>query len=225
MIQDYDITTVTGAATYTDLTTVANVKLMLGITDASKDAVLALLIRQVSAAIENRCERQFALRTYQTIYRRGDGISPVSATLDKAPLVVPRWPIVSIASVTESDGVTTTTLVAGTDYEVDARLGLLFRLASTIPARWVAQTITVTYDAGYTVPASGASYTLPADLESVAIEWVRIRYYAIGRDLTVRASEVTGIGRTEYSVGAGMDHGLPQSLSDILDNYRVPQIG
>lgn len=57
----------------TNLTTVASVKLYLGLTDASYDPILTLLVSQVSRRIEIDCQRVFGAANYVEFYNTGQG--------------------------------------------------------------------------------------------------------------------------------------------------------
>lgn len=101
------------AAENRKLTTLAAVKADLGLTGAEEDARLDALIEQYSAAIVGWCGRPFALETLrETIFGRAatDG------------LMLSRWPIVSIASITVGGAE-----VAAEAYAVDRDGGLVYQ--------------------------------------------------------------------------------------------------
>ena len=210
------VTTVTTLAAVRDLTTLATVKDTLSIAGTADDAFLSRAISQCSAAIEQACNRVFALETVQ------DTVFPgrVSA------LQLSRWPVVSVISVTE-DG---EALIAGTGFTTDAAVGRLIRMDTDgTPRPWRAIQVAVTYQAGYVLPGdvSGAARTLPFDIEDATLRLVVARYAERRRDPFIKSEEVAGVGRIDYIVGnpAAGDGNLPPDVADIVRNYRVPVIG
>lgn len=130
-----------------------------------------------------------------------------------------------------------TTLVYGADYEVDtgsmlpgdegtARVYRLNELGD--PRSWYGQTITVTYQAGYSLPNDCNTQgvrPLPSDLESACSKLVVMRYRTRGRDPTVVERGQPGlVGSERYWVGPtpGQRGAYPSDIADTLDRYRVP---
>lgn len=224
----YAITTIVTAAASTGLTTRETVKDELQITDRKSDTYIDRQIRQVTAAIQNYCNRVFAQQTYQDEIRLDRwGARGYSRGID--PLELARWPVTSIASVTETGfNGTATVLVAGTDYELRADTGQLFRLSGNIatphPITWPRMKEVVIYAAGYTLPGV-TGYTLPPDIEDAAIRLIKKAWFGRTRDPLVRQESVPEIGETQYWVSGGNDGNFPPDVTDILDNYRVPLVG
>jgi hypothetical protein len=205
------ILTVTTAASSYDLTTLANVKDELSVTDGTSDAVLRRYISSASTAAQSFCNRVFALETVseaffpETPAQRRLSYAPVG------PLQLTRWPLVTVTSVTE-DG---TLLVVGDDYVVDYTTGQLTRVDDDgLVLAWPRVLITVVYSAGYA--------TTPSDLEDAVIRMVTQRYSAKGRDGMVRQEAIPGLIERQYWVATGADAGnITPDVGDILDRYRV----
>lgn len=153
------------------LTTLADAKTLAGITDASQDARLELLINATSAFIEQYCQRKFARTTYTN-----EEYAPSNRQLQ----ILRNYPIVSVSTLTVDD----TLQVQGTDYIVSheySKSGMLYRAygwtGRTIDREYLTldpvamkRTIKVTYIAGYYLPAdagyvAGAEASLPVDLQ------------------------------------------------------------
>jgi hypothetical protein len=154
------------------LTTLTAVKLHLGITDESDDALLTQLINEASDDIAGNCNRTLTRETRTAEKYIGDGSPDIYLEL---------YPVESIASVT-IDG------LAVTDYELTAKSGRLFRENG-----WdYDATILVTYTGGYrletvaavTGPPAVAEIprTMPYDLESACKLWVSAAYNSRGSE-------------------------------------------
>ena len=201
--------TVTVQAASKDMTVLATVLAELGLTgtDAPRDALLAALIHQASAAIVGWCNREFASETL-----RDEFVTTGERRCIEA-LILSRRPVTAIAAVV-ADG---TTLTAD-DTEVDPATGFLWRLdgaASRIA--WAPARIAVTFTAGYVTLTS-----LPQDLERACIDLVKHRWFARARDATLKSREVVDVGREDYWVGGipGQDGGMPAEISVLLEPWR-----
>ncbi len=187
-----------------DLTTLDAVKLELGITDGAADTYLAGLIGQASRAIESWCGRIFA---------REDVREAVHLTEPAAVLLLSRFPLAAITSVTTEAG-----SLAPALYEADAETGMLYRLtASGARSVWSPGRIVVDYAAGFLLPGEEGR-TLPADIERAAILAVRNAWHTRGRDQTVRSEDVDGVGSFSY----GLPSSLPADVTDLLAPHRLP---
>lgn len=203
------VTVTTAASTY-DLTTLANVQAELDL-DGASDAILRRYISGASIAASQYCNRVFARETLSEQLlpdRRATRLLHGGV----APLQLARWPLISVASVTENDVL----LTEGDDYTVNKSRGQLTRLdANGLPATWPPLEIIVVYDAGY--------QTIPADVEDAVIRMVTKRYRAKGRDATLRSEEIPGVRSASYWIATGTEAGnITPDVADILDNYRVP---
>jgi len=166
-----------------DLTTLANVKTLIQITDSSQDALISLLITSVSAQIESYCGRSFGWADYDEILTSND----------RQILQCENWPINSITFVKQRGN----TLVQGQDYQVYPRYlnsGQVYRGAGWTGASWVrgltADPYTgeyiyeVSYMAGYLLPGQTppvlplVSPSLPADIQLCAMQMVA-KVYAL----------------------------------------------
>lgn len=115
----------------------------------------------------------------------------------------------------------TQTLVYGTDFTIDAKLGWLIRLSPSLgnSTRWDAQPVTVQYRAGYA--------PIPADLVDACLRLVTARFRTRGRDpmLTERTQGQT-LGSERYWVGTapGQVGAFSPEISGLVDQYRVPVV-
>ncbi|HQM02117.1 MAG TPA: phage head-tail connector protein [Ruminococcus flavefaciens] len=178
-------------ATVDGLCTLASVKLLLGISDTSKDALLESFISEASAEICTYTGRVFKRATYT---------SEPYAVNGQLYLYLKQWPIQSVISVKLGD----LELTLDLNYcmsDADAAIGRLYR-----PQGWYGKTIKrglvpdsyegdrdilVSYIAGYYLPddtttppatphyVAGASDSLPIDLQAIAKAAVCLRYNAI----------------------------------------------
>lgn len=206
------IVTVASPASDKALTTLERVKLELGIPSGTttNDPILQEKIDEASddieAALGFRLVRETAVETFW------------HEQYDSAPekLVLDRTPVAAIASVVV-DGVT----IDPSAYRLDPSTGELFALCNGYPSVWVfCQSIVVTFDAGYILPAA-SNRNLPKGIEGACIDLVSSFWAAKGRDPTVKSEDVPGIGRVDYWVGAVGEPGeLPPSVVAKLAPYR-----
>ncbi|MEJ0097871.1 MAG: hypothetical protein WDM84_08015 [Bauldia sp.] len=106
-----------------------------------------------------------------------------------------------------------TTLVAGTDYQVDLRTGIITRLRGDRETWWPFGKIVVTYSAGYA--------DVPPALAAAATTMVQHFRSQAGQALLLRSEEVPGILTNTYadypSGGA-----LPPQVEALIADYRKP---
>lgn len=160
---EQSILTVVSAAPSYNLTDVNTTKLELSIkpTDTTNDTWLGSAITQASLVIANYCNRVFPVEALSEVIWV-DRVVPRRIGADATRLQLGRFPITLVTSVVEDvDLSDQTTLVAGTDYTVDYKVGQLVRINSDtgLPSRWFRRSVTVTYLAGY-----GSSPTLAANV-------------------------------------------------------------
>lgn len=201
------IATVTTAPEATDLTTLERVKLELGIDNTDNDDLLEAKIAEASADIEASIGR--------TVCRAGitETFWPVTGNT----MILDRWPVASITSVTVDD-----VLLDASEYRLDPETGILYRLdASGYPCTWyAAKSIIVVYTAGYIMPGE-TDRDLPYALEGAAIELVSSYWQARGRDASLKAEEIPDVIRREYWVGqVGSEGELPPSVVTKIAPYR-----
>jgi len=205
------LTTITPASD-SDLTTLASVKAEFGIVTGADDALLLALIGQASAAIERNLNRgALGLATYQETYRAPPAAGGYGGR-GRLRLMLSRTPVSTITSIVE-DGVI---LTAGDDYDFEPDVGFVNRLAGGRAREWTAQTIQVTYDAGYILPRFPAR-DLPADIERACISLVKLYYFARNRDPLVKSEDVQGAVNTAYFVGGDA---IPPDIAGLLDRFR-----
>jgi hypothetical protein len=208
------ITTVVTAASSYDLTTLAIVKDELSITDGSKDTSLRRYITSASAAAAQYCNRKFQVETVKDEFwpERGPRQWALPGGVERLQLT--RWPVVTVASVTENGSA----LVDGVDYRVDAENGALVRLdAGLYPRKWSAWPIAVQYDGGFS--------EIPEDAADAVVRMVTKRYSAKGRDATLKQESIPGVLERQFWIATGAEAGnMTPDITDILDNYRVPTL-
>jgi hypothetical protein len=208
------IRTVLEAAASKDLTDLATVKDELNISGTEADAKLTRYIQEASAAAQQFCNRVFAVESIRDQFWPMRDAIPSPLPGGEMPLQLTTWPLVSVESVVENG----TALVEDVDYKIDADMGQLIRLdANGYPRRWPTFAIVVEYDAGYA--------TIPPDVRGKIVRMVTARYFAGGRDPSLRSENIPGVRDASWWVATGTDAGnLPPDVLDVLNNYRVPVI-
>lgn len=209
-----------------DLTLPATVATEIGVT--AGDARLPRLVSAASDAIARYLSRRL---------HYGAAITEKVPAFGRPRLLLDVTPIVSVASVTLSDGTVVTDFTREND-----EAGFLYRRAcwastglsrgglppqNDLAPGTEEPSITVVYAGGWVTPAQAAAptspptRTLPYDLEEAAIQTVSGLYRGNGRDPSV-ASE--GLG--DYSVSyrgeispAGI---IPPNIIGLLEKYRRP---
>jgi hypothetical protein len=220
------ISTVLTAASSYDLTTLENIKDDLAIpnTDTSSDATLARFITEQSALVAQYCNRVFPIESVQDVIYPDRDPYPYQVTGMLSELQLSRWPIVAVASVTDTVAVNmSNTLVAGTDFVIDAAHGWLTKIDPNTgyPTCWSADQYTIQYTAGYFEAGSGSP---PPDLEMAVLRLVTARFKARGRDPFLRGQGEPGVGQEQYWIGAlpGQTGPFPPDIAAVLEKYRVP---
>jgi hypothetical protein len=221
-------TVVTPALTH-DLTTLETAKDELNITGNDSDVRLARWIRETSGYIATWCNRTFAIETVSELWRAADRhhfFLPFhtghSATNTPDPLLLRRYPIVSIDGVSEEDG----DPLLATDYEYDATTGRLWRLsggdsdpagaAAATRMHWYAAKIVVTYAGGYDTPRDK-----PYQLEQACLMLMKNRHDGITRDRLQRSQNIPGVLQEEWwNPATPGQPGMPPEVAEILDPFR-----
>jgi hypothetical protein len=202
------IVTVTAAASSYDLTTLANVKAELDITDGASDAILRRYITSASKAASHYCNRVFAVETVSQAFLPGHRNCVYGQHY--AVLQLARFPLITVTSVTEDEDLLTVT----DDYLVNSANGQLTRVNSGLPSRWLELGVTVVYSSGFA--------TVPADLEDAVIRMVTQRYSAKGRDATLKQENIPGVREATYWIATGDEAGnITPDVADLLDRYRM----
>lgn len=207
----------------TRLTTIENVKLHLGIeeSDAEHDDLLAYLIDAASATIVGHTHRDFA-RVNVTEKVPGSGTPK---------LLLTRRPLISITSVTYGDSTAGST-VSSTSYAIDdADAGILFKKTlwadTSIYHSFIEQTPlyhgrrdwVVQYTAGYILPNSTATQTLPRDVEHACVMLVKSWFLGRGEDPNVKFQRTGDAAESKFDQGS--DLGIPPLVKTLLAKWRT----
>jgi hypothetical protein len=205
----YSIPTVTTAATSYDLTTLANVKVELNLTNGAADAILRRYISSASLAAIQYCNRVFVAETLSEQFFPNHPNRMVRGGVK--PLQLARYPLISVASVTEDSAL----LVQDTDFVIDVPNAQLTRLdQSGIDVFWHPLPLTVVYTAGFE--------TIPPDVEDAVIRMVTRRFAAKGRDPNLKQLSVPGVIEQQWWIATGTETGnMSPDITDVLDNYRA----
>jgi hypothetical protein len=206
------ITQVITPAASLDLVPLDAAKAVLGVplADTSKDAAIGQHISAVSSAINNYCDRVFVIQGYRDQIRNAYGFYG-------EPLVTRQYPIavdsggVPLVAVTE-DGVA----LDPTMLEVYLETGSIYRLdGSSAPAAWATPTMIVDYTAGFD--------PVPADVQGACLEWISVRWYAVGRDPSVRSETIPDLITQVYGSGSDTSAAtaMPGGVRDWLTPYRI----
>jgi hypothetical protein len=217
---------VTAAAASGDprrLTTAANVRATIG-SPAGDDTLLTTLIDRVSAQFATFCGLATDAGTDFPTF----GAETCRATWfvehllrdpylgRHSPLFLPWRKPITVSGVNEG-GVD---LTAGEDFVVESG-GLLYRLSGgEARIRWPGAKVVVTYQAGYSLPAS-----VPPDLEAAAIEQVKYLYKARKRDGSVLSETVPEVYQATFAAAGGNfigASGLLTSVEGALAPYARP---
>lgn len=207
------ILTVTVEPTSVDLVDLATARASLGAaTDAATASELQRLITATSARFCGLCNRTtFAAATYSETFRC---VSTSRIILGQRPIIPP------VTSVTAGS----TLLVLGTDYEVDAKAGAIYRLVSGYRADWCAQTVVVVYRAGYEM--------IPPDVSDAILTVLRTRWLVsqsvTGSSQILKSFSIEGVGREDYwtpgsSSSSSSSYGIPpefMAVEDTIAYYR-----
>lgn len=205
------ITSITTPPERVALTTVERVKAELNITGDAADGLLAAKILEASSDIESKLNRALS-RAGVTQRFWGEPGAAEFFSLD-------RYPVASVASVTIDDAV-----VEG-EVLLDPGSGLIYRLDASghpCPFTWCNSAIVV-YTGGYEMPGA-ENPDLPAALEAACVELMTQYWTARGRDPSIRAEDIPGLGSVQYWVGAvGASGELPPTVMSKITPFRRPQ--
>jgi len=197
----------------TQLTTRANAKADLALTGSADDAYIDLLNDRASAAIVAHCGRGFGALAVAESFR------PRCANF-AAPLILAVTPVSTISTITE-DG---TALAAGADFELDPAAGLVWRLSGTARCRWRADSVVVSYAAGYQLPNDSPMAGVPAlpmAVQDAALALIRAAYHARGANPAIRAEQAEGAGQITYGTLGAAPMAIGPELARQLASYRA----
>lgn len=177
------------------LCALADVKTYLGVTTTNTDAALTALITNVSAAIENYCNRTFAQATYTDTYN-GNG---------RPSLYLREGPVTAVSAVTV-DGVSVPAAASATASGYVFDDSMLY-LRAGCPDRFNrgVQNVTVSYTAGYSA--------IPQDVNQACVEWVAFKFAK--RSRIDEKSQTLGTAQTQaYDLSD-----MPASVKSALSSY------
>lgn len=212
------IDVVTPADNY-DLVDLVTLKTLLNISDTNTDAYFEIVIPQASGIAADYCNQPFVIEAIASNYWPTRDGWPWVVRNGVAPLQLPRWPAVTITSVTETINGVATVLTAGTDFLVDLARGQLTRLGSNgYPCSWRANPIAVVFTAGYA--------NIPPAVVNAVVSIVKGLLYARTRDPALRSENIESVYEAQYwfgtGPGSGSSDGLPSAITGPLDKYRMP---
>jgi hypothetical protein len=192
------------------LTTLADVKVELDITDATHDAYLETLINSVSTQIETFLQRQLESVTAFEEMVPGYGlyklrvsrtpvltVTAVELFSTAVPSVFYTFDLTDLQIENPNGGVLY--YPGGWPWTVPLTRGTI--KADPIPGQeWPA--IKVTYDGGYALPAA-VTPTLPADIQRACTIAVSTEYRKKGQDRTIRSESLMSYSVTYEKTGIG----------------------
>lgn len=225
------IVTVLTSATSDKLTTVADVKDAMGLTDNAADQTLERMIGRASRRIQRYLGRDLGAQRYQAIMESYGGIN----------LQLPAYPVRSVLRLFDGTDTGTATEMTSTEYRLDAKLGQLNRdegwpwtwsqregiaFLEPEPGREYKRYL-VEFSAGHILPSgkdSGSTWdgttstgvTLDADIQDACIELTRSLYLSRDRQPGVQSERVGDLSIT-YSTGVD---DLPASVLEIIKPLR-----
>lgn len=208
------ITTVVEAAKSYDLIDLQTIKDELGIAANADNAILSRYVSWASAAWSQATNRVFQAETIKDEIFAARDMYPYQFVGGIQLLQLSRFPLISVASVTEDDCV----LAADTDYKVADDRGALIRIdGGGYPRRWHAKKIVTEFDAGFA--------KIPGDIADAVTRMVKARWNSRGRDPYLMSENIPGVRDARWWIATGNEAGnMPPDVQDILDNYRVPVI-
>lgn len=213
---------ITPAGDITALTTLERVKLELSILGSESDALLSAKIDEATSDIRVRVAPSLRRESVTETIRPEIDRSGCAEAVGAPSLLLKRYPIASITSVTLDDEAVDAAEYYHSDAGAEIGSGMLFRLDSSgYPSRWsFSKSAVVVYAAGYLLPGEEGR-NLPPSLEAAAIELVASYWFSRGRDPMLRAESNEGVARLEYWVGAvGASGDLPPGVMAKIEPFR-----
>lgn len=205
---------VSSAAENTALTTLDEVKAQLSITATDEDTYLESAITRATAAICTYLNVPSATNGTKTLGRE-TLVETFRLARHEPLLVLSRYPITSIASITE-DGTT----VDAAEYEIRGG-GLVARLtADDVESCWLPVKIVVTYTAGWLMPDDDGR-TLPQDIEDACIALIKAARFNRTRDPLLRSENILE-SLYSYTLFSPSDKDgvMPADVAALLAPYR-----
>lgn len=213
-MRGYRITRVVTPAASLALVTLDEAKAALGIplADTSQDATLTQQIDAVSGAINNYCDRIFAVQTYRDQLREACGYWGEPVTTRQYPIMLDAGGV-PLVVVTENGGVLDPAYL-----EVYPETGAIYRLdASLGPGAWGAALLVLDYTAGFD--------PVPPDVRGACLEWLTARWHGIGHDPALRSETIPDLITQVYASDSGSSSSgataMPAGVRDWLQPYRI----
>jgi hypothetical protein len=193
-----------------DLTVLATAKMELGIPtlDTSKDAQIAILIKQASSVVSAYCDQVFGEETITETFWADTPSEWASS------FMLSRNRVTNLVSV-EIDGI----VLDPSAYRMGAD-GHVHRInelgGGPCLWSWTIEAV-ITYTAGYVLLDA-----LPYGVERATLNLIKDYYSGAGRDPRVRAEEIPGIRNVTYWVGGmgGQSGSLPPDVIALLAPYK-----
>lgn len=209
----YRITRVVSPADSLDLVTVDQAKAMLGIApgDTSHDAQIQQHISASSIAINNFCDRIFVVQGYRDQVRNAYGCYGEAFVTRQYPIAVDSESGLPLVAVTEDSAALDPAFM-----EVQTDNGSIWRLdGSLAAAAWATPLLVVDYTAGFN--------PIPADVQGACLEWVGIRYGAVGRDPAIRSETIPDLITQVYGSTSDTSSAtaMPAAVRDYLIPYKI----
>jgi hypothetical protein len=191
-------------ATNIDFLTLAELKLLLGVTTTVDDALYSMMITQNSALIAEYCNRTFAEEVVEESWR----------DMDDRRMFMSHWPIKSVASITAAG-----TAVDPSGYEVETDSGKISRFDGN-GGTWDEPAI-VNYTGGYILPTEAPLPLKQATAILVREEKIRMQQaQAAGiRSLTHKEARVQFYDPNAILLKLGGKTPGMQAVSNLLTHY------
>ncbi|MBO1361529.1 phage head-tail connector protein [Acetobacter sacchari] len=199
------------------LASLADLKADLGISDASQDARLALLLQDASSMALVYVGRPLIDRAWCDVIELG-------CEARQSDFVLGRYPVSAVTGLTI--GATALDVDTVAALAINPEAGILYPPDDGSARCWMAARYVVTYRAGYTldsVTADGTTVvrgTLPASIQRAVRLTAAALWHATGRDPLLKSESEQGVGSTSWDTSAAATGGMPQAAADILDAYR-----
>lgn len=196
------------------LSTVARFKTFAKISGSDDNAIIEILIDQVTEFIEKYCGRRFKETAYTNIKLDSDG---------GEALYLPQYPVSSSATFTLYNRTTTSNedsweVVDTEDYYIDYDTGLVYSVGG---GKWVRgrQFFKVNYTAGYSFNNTS---TYLSETEAGDVEWACWKLVKTALDQRTSSVGVKSESLADYSVTYQDTILQSQEIKDVLDKYVVP---
>jgi hypothetical protein len=196
-----------------DLVTKADYKSYKGIDHFKEDGKIDSLIAPISQLVKTYCSTSF-VDYYSSAYTEKFDIMDPSTH----ELFLTESPLVSVTSVKERDGITTsyTTLVNNTDYYIDAEHDRIYRIDGDKSVKsWATgfSSVEVIYTAGYS--------STPQDLRLAIYDLIT---YYLKEEYKGRKSLAGASIQNETSTSINANIGFPDHIKRVLDMYRIVDV-